>query len=184
MRQLLLVLGIVCCTAGVALATTSSPADLLATSGSLAGTNFVSFAALGENAIGILTSTAYRSSAGISGMIYTPFISSVSESIPSVSTSLGIVISYPNPFNPMTQTSNIAYLLAQDAEVKIYIYDLSGSLIRQIATNSGSRAADGYSRYAWNGKDTYGAAVENGTYIVRIVSGGRVVGTTKIIAIR
>jgi flagellar hook assembly protein FlgD len=94
------------------------------------------------------------------------------------------VISYPNPFNPTTQSSNIAYRLAQDADVKIYIYDLSGALIRLIATNSASRASDGYSRYAWDGKNGYGAAVDNGTYIVRVVSGGNKIGFTKIMAVR
>lgn len=184
MRRFIWVLILLCLACGSAFATTSTPSDILSASGSIEGTNYVNFSALGENAVGVITSTSFRCGAGISSMIYTPLIPTPGDNTPTVARSLGVVISYPNPFNPTTQSSNIAYLLAQDADVKIYIYDLSGSLIRQIATNSGSRAADGYSRYAWNGKDTYGAAVENGTYIVRIVSGGRVVGTTKIIAVR
>jgi len=184
MRRYICVLSFLFLVGGSVFASTTTPSDLLTSSGTQQGTAYTNFSAVGENAVGVITSTSFRSGAGIAAMIYTPLIPDPGNNTPTIATSLGVVISYPNPFNPNTQVSNIAYRLAQDADVKIYIYDLSGSLIRLIVTNSSSRASDGYSRYAWDGKDGYGAAVANGTYLVRVVSGGTMVGSTKIMAVR
>ena len=51
----------------------------------------------------------------------------------------GLLANYPNPFNPETW---IPYQLAENADVRISIYDVKGSMIRQLVL--GHQAAGGY----------------------------------------
>ncbi len=77
---------------------------------------------------------------------------------------------YPNPFNPETW---IPFKLAQDADVAIKIYDLSGKLIRNLTL--GRKSAGYYiskpSAAYWNGKNDAGEYVASGTYFYSIKAG-------------
>ncbi len=42
---------------------------------------------------------------------------------------IGPVINYPNPFNPLTETTTIKYTLSQDAAVTLYLYNMRGERI-------------------------------------------------------
>ena len=70
---------------------------------------------------------------------------------------------YPNPFNPETW---IPYQLSQDSEVKIWIYDVGGQLVRSMEV--GFQEAGIYSRREmaiyWNGKSQDGEPVSSGVY--------------------
>ncbi len=66
---------------------------------------------------------------------------------------------YPNPFNPAT---HIAFTLAKDSRVSLFIYDASGRLVKEIVNSSLNR---GYYDYIWNGDDHDGAAVPSGVYL-------------------
>jgi len=69
---------------------------------------------------------------------------------------------YPNPFNPIT---TINFSLAEDSEVKLSIYDMSGRLINELIRdelNIGNHSID------WNGEDINGNQVGAGIYIYSI----------------
>ena len=77
---------------------------------------------------------------------------------------------YPNPFNPETW---IPYRLADDADVRISIYDGRGVLVRKL--NPGHQPAGLYidkERAAyWDGKNEHAETVASGVYIYRLAAG-------------
>jgi hypothetical protein len=73
----------------------------------------------------------------------------------------------PNPFNPMTY---VTYSLPLAGEVTLRIYDVSGRLIRDLA--SGPRSA-GQHREQWDGKDQGGKDVASGVYFARLNAAGQ-----------
>ena len=78
---------------------------------------------------------------------------------------------YPNPFNPETW---IPYDLAEDADVRIHIYNLKGQFIRQLKV--GFQTAGTYrtrSRAAyWDGRNTAGEPIASGVYFYTLQVGG------------
>ena len=77
---------------------------------------------------------------------------------------------YPNPFNPETW---IPYQLAQDADVTVKIYDVSGRLVRTIEV--GHRPV-GYHltrerAVYWDGKNNLGENVTSGVYFYKLAAG-------------
>ena len=76
---------------------------------------------------------------------------------------------YPNPFNPETW---IPYGLANDTDVQISIYDISGGLVRQL--DLGHQRAGHYterSRAAyWDGRNGIGEDVASGVYFYTLIS--------------
>jgi len=93
---------------------------------------------------------------------------------------LSEVSNFPNPFNPLSGDSAlnktiITYALDQDAKVTIYIYSLTGDLVRTMefaaGTEGGKGNTGGYkNRVTWNGRNGDGLVAANGTYICKIVS--------------
>ena len=77
---------------------------------------------------------------------------------------------YPNPFNPETW---IPYQLATDADVQVRIYDISGTLIRQLGI--GHQRAGYYvnrERAAYlDGRDEHGEQVSSGLYFYHLRAG-------------
>ena len=77
---------------------------------------------------------------------------------------------YPNPFNPETW---IPYGLANDTDVQISIYDISGELVRQL--DLGHQRAGHYterSRAAyWDGRNGIGEHVASGVYFYTLTAG-------------
>ena len=77
---------------------------------------------------------------------------------------------FPNPFNPETW---IPYQLAEASEVRIDIYDVNGSLVRQL--DLGHQSAGMYqtrSRAAyWDGRNEIGEAVASGMYFYTLTAG-------------
>jgi hypothetical protein len=78
---------------------------------------------------------------------------------------------FPNPFNPETW---IPYQLAEDSEVTVRIYSVTGQLIRTI--DLGYREAGSYmtrdSAAYWDGKSEAGEPVASGVYFYSIQTGG------------
>jgi hypothetical protein len=181
---LILILVLVLFSAERTQAESSSPEALTAASGLSTVGELINFGVLGEGAAGVISDTDYISGAGLAAMIFTPLLPQAGAPIPTVLTLEGDVICCPSPFNPDSEIANIAYRLTQDAEVKIYIFDILGQRIKTIATSSTYRGADGYSRASWNGQTGFGNVVSNGVYLVQIVSEGKIIGRTKVIAVR
>lgn len=69
---------------------------------------------------------------------------------------------YPNPFNPNTE---ISYYLAEDAFVKVEIYNLLG---QKVITLLDQRQTKGLKVINWDGKDISGKKVSSGIYFYRV----------------
>lgn len=81
-----------------------------------------------------------------------------------------LLANYPNPFNPETW---IPYHLAKAADVQITIYDIKGSVVRQL--DLGQKAAGNHtvrSRAAhWDGRNNDGEKVASGIYFYQLRAG-------------
>ena len=77
---------------------------------------------------------------------------------------------YPNPFNPETW---IPFELAQDADVTITIYNVTGRQVHRI--DSGYQLARKYfnrdQAIYWNGRTEAGEDVSSGTYFYQLHAG-------------
>jgi hypothetical protein len=92
----------------------------------------------------------------------------------------GFVMNYPNPFKPSTTTgTTINYTLADDASLKIMIYDLSGRLINKLDCLEGTEGGRfGENNVPWDGKTFIGDNLANGAYVYLIVdSKNNVIGS-------
>jgi len=69
---------------------------------------------------------------------------------------------YPNPFNPYTE---ISYFLAENARVKVEIYNLRG---QKVITLLDKWQTEGLKTIRWNGKDLSGKRVSSGVYFYRV----------------
>jgi FlgD Ig-like domain len=80
----------------------------------------------------------------------------------------------PNPFNPST---TIAYEIANDANVRVDVFDARGAHIRTLVED---RTRAGRHDTTWNGTDVRGAPVASGVYFYRLMVDGRAVETRKM----
>ncbi|MCB0832307.1 MAG: cadherin-like domain-containing protein [Bacteroidetes bacterium] len=71
---------------------------------------------------------------------------------------------YPNPFNPST---TITYDLAEDADLKLAVYNLLGQQVKVL--KSGQQLAGSY-KVVWDGKNERGETVASGIYFYRMVT--------------
>jgi len=89
---------------------------------------------------------------------------------------------YPNPFNPETW---MPFQLAEDAQVTIQIYNISGELIRSVSL--GQKPAGYYvtrSQAAyWDGRNQSGEFVASGVYFYRLQA-GKLVAIQKMILLK
>ncbi|MFH1710036.1 MAG: IPT/TIG domain-containing protein [bacterium] len=94
----------------------------------------------------------------------------------------GIMMAYPNPFNPADKASPLKMLFnaATGEAVNIYIFDANGRIIyqhRDVALEA-NRIAQ------WDGETSYGEVVDNGLYLIRVVKDGKLVAKGKILVIK
>jgi len=94
----------------------------------------------------------------------------------------GIMMAYPNPFNPNDKANPLKMLFntATGEAVDIYIFDTNARIIYQ--SRDHQLLADREAR--WDGETSYGEAVENGLYLIRIVQDGKLVAKGKILVIK
>ena len=85
----------------------------------------------------------------------------------------GSITNYPNPFHPDETTTTIAYVLEDNASVRMRIYTLSGGLVlsQQFATGSNGGQA-GLNEVPWDGRNGDGDPVASGGYILFIEAEG------------
>lgn len=80
-------------------------------------------------------------------------------------------INYPNPFNPSKGPTTISYMLGDNSEVTITIYDLLGNLVQKTDIAAGSVGGQAnINEFPWYGKNGAGDTVGNGGYIVQIIA--------------
>jgi hypothetical protein len=72
---------------------------------------------------------------------------------------------YPNPFNPFTM---ITYDLADEANVRLQVYDLMGRMIKNIINEMNETQPAGRQLAVWNAADNFGNPVSAGVYIYRL----------------
>ncbi len=89
---------------------------------------------------------------------------------------------FPNPFNPGT---HISYIIPQQSDVRIVVYDLMGRMVRTLVNRTLGR---GNFQTDWDGRDDRGDAVASGMYIYRLtaagVDGGQSVISRKLLLLR
>ena len=78
----------------------------------------------------------------------------------------------PNPFSAGSEKTIFNYVLREDAEVKINIYDSGRSLVRTLLKKERRRA--GLNEENWDGKNFAGKTVANGIYYAEIIAEGSV----------
>ena len=82
-----------------------------------------------------------------------------------------LLANYPNPFNPETW---IPYHLANPSEVTITIYDMRGTLVRQLNLghqHEGYYTSRGRAAY-WDGRNAVGERVASGVYFYQLQADG------------
>jgi enediyne biosynthesis protein E4 len=84
---------------------------------------------------------------------------------------------YPNPFNPNT---TIAYRLANDGNVKLFVYDITGRKVVSLVDNH--LQAGEYS-VVWNGQDASGHSLPSGIYFYTLQA-DRFVQTHKMVFVQ
>ncbi len=91
--------------------------------------------------------------------------------VPAISISqLRLYPSHPNPFNPSTK---IRFDLPAAGQVHLAVYDVAGRLVRVLV--EGERPA-GSHEAVWDGRDASGRSAPSGSYLARLVAGGKVEG--------
>jgi hypothetical protein len=94
----------------------------------------------------------------------------------------GIMMAYPNPFNPNDKANPLKMLFQVTAgdTVNIYIFDANGRIIYQ-----DKDAQTNLLRIVtWDGESSYGGTVNNGLYLIMIVNNGKLVAKAKILVVK
>ena len=84
--------------------------------------------------------------------------------------SLNSLQNYPNPFNLQTQ---IQFVLSQEADVTVKVFNILGKEINTIIENQIMSA--GLHSTEWNGKDKNGHVVPSGIYLYQVQAGNSVI---------
>lgn len=83
---------------------------------------------------------------------------------------LGTIVNYPNPFNPLQQSTLLIYKLTQNTDITILIFNITAELIYSQNFLSGTNGAKaGMNTVEWNGINSFGEVCANGVYFVRVV---------------
>jgi hypothetical protein len=106
---------------------------------------------------------------------FTPLPVTVTQELPS---SLALLPSRPNPFNPST---HIAFDLPEAGRVSVRIYDGTGRLVRNLV--DGESFPAGTHAFPWNGRDDQGITLASGVYLIRLEAGNKLL-TEKIVLAR
>lgn len=82
-----------------------------------------------------------------------------------------LAIDWNNPFDPKKEEYTIiGYLVPEDAYVDIYIYDISGKLVRKLIEDKDAKAGQFYTE-PWDGTDDDDQIVGRGIYLVNLRAG-------------
>lgn len=72
---------------------------------------------------------------------------------------------YPNPFNPIT---TISYILAEDSQVELTVYNIKGQKVKTLVDEELPR---GNHSVLWDGQDSNNKSVSSGVYFYKIKAG-------------
>jgi predicted RNA-binding protein with TRAM domain len=86
----------------------------------------------------------------------------------------GHISNYPNPFHPGVQPTTIAYVLSDDANVRMRIYTLGGDrVLERNFARGGPGGFAGLNEIPWDGRNGKGNIVASGGYIVLVEAQGQ-----------
>jgi aminopeptidase N len=88
---------------------------------------------------------------------------------------------FPNPFVLDKGSVKIEFSLVDAAPVKLFVYDITGKVVREITR--GNLPAGKY-RLDWDGRNTEGAIVATGVYLITLDAGERGRAARKIIVVK
>ena len=74
---------------------------------------------------------------------------------------------FPNEPNPFVNSTRVAFSLERAQEVKLYVTDVGGRVVRTLADGA---APGGRSTVHWDGRDDAGRSVASGIYFFRLES--------------
>lgn len=81
--------------------------------------------------------------------------------------------------NPTPGSSVVAFSLAESMETDLSVYDVTGKLVRRLASQ---RLPMGRHRFTWDGRNTSGAPVAAGVYFHRLTTPNRQITSKVIVA--
>ncbi len=85
----------------------------------------------------------------------------------------GYISNYPNPFHPGETPTTIAYKLADNANVTLKIFNLTGGLVFEKTFTSGQLGGKaGLNEFVWDGRNGDGQVVATGGYVLHIQANG------------
>ncbi|HXV12813.1 MAG TPA: hypothetical protein VEC56_01275 [Candidatus Krumholzibacteria bacterium] len=85
----------------------------------------------------------------------------------------GYITNYPNPFHPGEAPTTIAYKLADNANVTVKIYTLTGGLVFETSFASGMPGGrTGLNEFVWDGRNGRGEIVASGGYVLDVQAAG------------
>jgi len=102
----------------------------------------------------------------------------ITENSTDVSNSYVLQSAYPNPFNP---TTNISYILGEEADMSIFIMDLRGSVVKQLI--SSKKHPEGSYSLNWDGGNDNGIKLSSGVYFI-VMKANAMTTSKKIVLLR
>jgi len=159
----------------------SAPEELLSGGGTAEGISYITDSAIGGEITGVASSAAYSTSFGFLGLIATYALSEADTP----TTLTNKVYNYPNPFNPNSGPTAIAYNLSAAANVTVYIFNNLGQLIWKRDFAAGTTGGEsGYNEISWDGRANSGSLAANDIYFVALVADGQILGRGKLAVIK
>jgi hypothetical protein len=115
------------------------------------------------------------------------FFATILIMIPSIAISAsisGMVLNYPNPFNPCIEETEIIYELSDSDDVAILIYNILGQVVWKKDIHRGEEGGrKAVNRVVWEGRSMFDQILPNDIYFCRILNNGKDIGGCKIIII-
>ncbi|GEM_PF-5714750 len=100
------------------------------------------------------------------------------EGLAKLASSFKALVLMQNRPNPFRVCSLIAYDLPKDGKTKLAIYNINGQLVRELVS---AEMKAGRHQAIWDGRNSQGGKVANGTYIYKLESGGQTLARKSII---
>ncbi len=97
---------------------------------------------------------------------------------------IGVPLTFPSPFSISKQkTVYIQYTLSADANIEMYIINVSGERVKRFLCDAGTEGGSaGTNKVAWDGVTDFGQYAGNAIYVVTLISrdDGRLLGKVKL----
>jgi len=101
--------------------------------------------------------------------------------------SAGLLICYPNPFDPLAGRASLIFELEKDSDTSLYLFNISAELVYRRDYASGSNGGKaGTNSIEWDGVDSFSRGAGSGIYFARLIERptGKVLSKGKIAVLR